>query len=179
MVGRASFSKEEIIAKYFDLILLKDDYYIKVDRLRCEIDESYYSLPIGKIIDNKSIQELLFANNINVVSDLIDSSVETIMTLLSPDINNCINNLSSLNGNMKEDFLSRIDDLINSLRDKEKEIIGLRNGFEGEALTLESIGQKYGVTRERIRQLEKKVVTKAQTLFEDQSFQRDTARIVG
>jgi RNA polymerase primary sigma factor len=40
------------------------------------------------------------------------------------------------------------------LPDRERHIIDLRFGFEGECWTLEAIGQELGLTRERVRQLE-------------------------
>lgn len=49
--------------------------------------------------------------------------------------------------------------LLNELYLKEKTIIKLRYGFDGnEPKTLEEIGSLYGLTRERIRQIEKKVL---------------------
>ena len=52
--------------------------------------------------------------------------------------------------------------LMNSkLTDKEKNVILYRFGFvDGETHTLEEIGQKMGVTRERIRQIESKSIRK-------------------
>jgi RNA polymerase primary sigma factor len=45
--------------------------------------------------------------------------------------------------------------MVNSLDEREAEIIKLRFGLEGrEELTLEEVGKKFRVTRERIRQLE-------------------------
>ena len=42
-----------------------------------------------------------------------------------------------------------------SLRDRDRAILRLRFGFEtGEVETLESVAQRYGITRERVRQLE-------------------------
>ncbi|KAB2826219.1 sigma factor-like helix-turn-helix DNA-binding protein [Aliivibrio finisterrensis] len=46
------------------------------------------------------------------------------------------------------------------LKDREKEIIELRMGFHGSILTLEEVGTKFGVSRERIRQIQKKHVAK-------------------
>ncbi|ABV87629.1 sigma factor-like helix-turn-helix DNA-binding protein [Shewanella pealeana] len=46
------------------------------------------------------------------------------------------------------------------LKDREKEIIELRMGFHGHILTLEEVGTKFGVTRERIRQIQKKHVAR-------------------
>lgn len=46
------------------------------------------------------------------------------------------------------------------LNDREKEIIELRMGFNGHILTLEEVGAKFGVTRERIRQIQKKHIVR-------------------
>lgn len=47
------------------------------------------------------------------------------------------------------------------LTSREKEVLMLRNGFmDDEIMTLEAIGQIYGVTRERVRQIEAKALMK-------------------
>ena len=44
---------------------------------------------------------------------------------------------------------------------REKDVLMLRNGFgDKEEMTLEAIGQKYGITRERVRQIEAKALLK-------------------
>ena len=40
------------------------------------------------------------------------------------------------------------------LTEREKEVLLLRFGFYGEPWTLEEIGKKYHITRERVRQIE-------------------------
>ncbi len=54
-----------------------------------------------------------------------------------------------------------IDGVLNSLNDREKEIIRLRFGLtDGHSRTLEEVGREFGVTRERIRQIEFKSLAK-------------------
>ncbi len=48
------------------------------------------------------------------------------------------------------------------LTDREREIIILRFGIGGQSYTLEEVGAKFGVTRERIRQIEAKALMKLQ-----------------
>ncbi|MDI9355040.1 MAG: sigma-70 domain-containing protein [Cyanobium sp. MAG06] len=60
-----------------------------------------------------------------------------------------------------KDQISEI--LSNILTDKEIEIIEMRNGlgkYEGYQHTLEEVGERFAVTRERIRQIEVKVLEK-------------------
>lgn len=58
------------------------------------------------------------------------------------------------------DVLATID------REREREIVGRRFGLFDRKETLEQIGEMLGITRERVRQLEKSVVTKLRTMAE-------------
>lgn len=54
-----------------------------------------------------------------------------------------------------------VKDLLSSLSEREQKIIRLRFGLEdGKSHTLEEVGQEFNVTRERIRQIEAKALTK-------------------
>ena len=58
---------------------------------------------------------------------------------------------------------------LNTLPDREREVIELRYGLSGvEPLTLEQVGQAFGVTRERIRQIDTNTLKKLQQLPEAQ-----------
>jgi len=50
---------------------------------------------------------------------------------------------------------------VNSLKDREREVLLCRFGLEdGNKMTLEAVGDKFGVTRERVRQIENSAVAK-------------------
>lgn len=55
----------------------------------------------------------------------------------------------------------QIDQVLDSLTDREKRVLELRYGIEdGRPRTLEEVGKEFGVTRERIRQIESKALRK-------------------
>lgn len=55
----------------------------------------------------------------------------------------------------------QLDDVLHTLTDREKRVLELRFGIEdGRPRTLEEVGKEFGVTRERIRQIEAKALRK-------------------
>ena len=60
------------------------------------------------------------------------------------------------------------------LTEREKEVIKLRYGFYGRQYTLQEIGQLYGLTRERVRQIEVKIIEKLQNDKNIQQFDQTT-----
>ena len=71
------------------------------------------------------------------------------------------NAVSPYEGLLEKNLNSDLSSMVNSLDKREAEIIKLRFGLEGrDELTLEEVGRKFHVTRERIRQLEYLALTK-------------------
>ena len=70
---------------------------------------------------------------------------------------------------IKKDQIIEIYDLLNSaLNDREKEILEMRYGLgESKIYTLKEIGVKLNITRERVRQIEKKSIIKLKKYLED------------
>jgi len=54
-----------------------------------------------------------------------------------------------------------IDEVLSALTDREAKVLRMRFGLAGnKMMTLEEVGRKFGVTRERIRQIEAKALRK-------------------
>jgi RNA polymerase primary sigma factor len=61
----------------------------------------------------------------------------------------------------QNELLERIDEVLGSLSEREAQVIRLRFGIEdGYARTLDQIGRTFGVSRERIRQIEERALNK-------------------
>ena len=57
---------------------------------------------------------------------------------------------------MRESLNEKVDQMLKDLSEREAMILKMRFGFSGEVETLENIGRKIGLSRERIRQIEKR-----------------------
>ena len=56
---------------------------------------------------------------------------------------------------------SKLNDVLDTLTDREENVLRLRFGLDdGRTRTLEEVGKVFGVTRERIRQIEAKALRK-------------------
>ncbi|GAB4135990.1 MAG: RNA polymerase sigma factor RpoD/SigA [Planctomycetota bacterium] len=56
--------------------------------------------------------------------------------------------------------LSRMKELLDMLDSRESKILKLRYGIDGEPMTLKAIGKRFGLTRERVRQMEQHALQK-------------------
>jgi len=71
------------------------------------------------------------------------------------------NALPPVDAASKQLLKEQIDDVLSSLSDREQRVLQLRFGLEdGRSRTLEEVGREFNVTRERIRQIEAKVLRK-------------------
>lgn len=157
---RNALSTDEMMFRYFDIIANENKYYMNLDAAVVAVDNEYLEMPVKLVVSNSISRELLFSNGVNKVRDLANLSVESLLTIFSPDIDGAYLFIFNLKEENKDSFHNDIDSIFNSLSDKELKILAIRNGLGCDKITLEEAGQQFGFTRERSRQIEKNATEK-------------------
>ncbi len=70
---------------------------------------------------------------------------------------------------MRESLKKKVDQLLEDISERETKILKMRFGFFGEAKTLEEIGKEIGLSRERVRQIEKRAKSKLKAKLQNES----------
>ena len=71
---------------------------------------------------------------------------------------------------MQASLSAKVDELLEDLSEKEALILKMRFGFLGEVRTLEEVGKEIGLSRERVRQIEKKAKLKLKLKLQSESW---------
>ncbi len=134
-----------------DAVMLKGDY------------PTIYEISEGLEINLEKVQELMveFQETISLSSPIGEDIYleDTIPSEVHNDLeDNIIRNISA----------EQINEILNKLNEREKQILKLRFGFDGNQIhTLEDIGQSFSITRERVRQIEQKTLEKLRIRYSD------------
>ena len=160
----------------YDVILNFDNYYRDVDDI---ISNSLFieNINIQYLIKSNALIELLNNLGVYLISDLSNISTESFIAIFSINIKRVI---GYLNGNSDFDVIDSlkmtIDKCFNiKITDqKNLNILFERYGILEKYSTLEEVGHKFGITRERVRQICEKCYNKINSNFinccEDISF---------
>lgn len=81
----------------------------------------------------------------------------------------------------QESMLEDIEKMLNKLMPKEKDVLIMRYGLNnnGEKKTLDEIGTQYGVSRERIRQIENRAISKLKKMCKNENLKRNLKNYFG
>ncbi len=81
----------------------------------------------------------------------------------------------------QESLLDDIHKMLNQLNQKEKDVLIMRYGLDdnGQKKTLDEIGTRYGVSRERIRQIETRAISKLKKLCKNQNLSGNLRNYIG
>ncbi|MBR5341630.1 MAG: hypothetical protein IK151_06870 [Erysipelotrichaceae bacterium] len=135
------------------------DYYTDIlsDSVN-RIDKSNSNLSCSTYINNTFILQLLGTQDIKTVGDIINSRIDNLIVSFSPDLLGCIGEIDTISESITSFTVDAIQKVFNEAFDERTlEILYRRNGFlTGESETLEALGSRYDLTRERVRQVESK-----------------------
>lgn len=107
--------------------------------------------PIKKI---KKLEEVIFWN-VSLDREVGDEWRDTLADLLEDS-----NTLRPDQFAEKNTLRDNLDMILGMLDDREAKIVKMRYGIDGPKYTLEQVGEEFNVTRERVRQIEQKVIQK-------------------
>lgn len=108
-------------------------------------------IPQEKIADSLRVS----GRHVSVDAPFVEGEDNSLLDVL-------VNNDSPIadRGLMSESLLQEIDRALNTLSEREKSIIKMFFGIGCNEMTLEEIGEKFGLTRERVRQIKEKSIRK-------------------
>ena len=139
------------------------EYYNKMSKIIAQFTAEYGHSPSPEELVEETgwtrdrIDTLLDLDlNITSLEAPVGSEDETSFGDLLPD-----NSYNPVAASLRESDKQTIMAVLSTLSEREKEVIALRFGIENDIpLTLEEVGERYNVTRERIRQIENRALKK-------------------
>jgi len=139
------------VNRYIMAKIKEDGFYPSIERISRDL----------KITDGKVEKILLDFQDTMSLNMSIGEDIFLEDTLINEDG-------SSLEDKVIEELGRRqVIDMVNALDEREKEILKMRFGLDGyEIHTLEEIGNEFRITRERVRQIEKRTLEKLRSVFQ-------------
>jgi hypothetical protein len=100
------------------------------------------------------LEEVIFGN-VSLDREVGDEGRDTLADLIEDN-----NTLRPDQFAEKNALRNNLDMILAMLDDREAKIVKMRYGIDGPKYTLEQVGEEFDVTRERVRQIEQKVIQK-------------------
>ena len=106
-------------------------------------------LPVDKVVESLKVS----GRHISVDAPFVDGEDNSLLDVLVNDDSPMADNTL-----VSESLSREIDRVLSTLADREKEIIQMFFGIGMQEMTLEEIGDRFGLTRERVRQIKEKAI---------------------
>jgi len=106
-------------------------------------------IPVDKISDTLKVS----GRHISVDAPFVEGEDNTLLDVL-PNDDSPMADKSLVN----ESLSREIDRALSTLSDREKQIVEMFFGINHQEMTLEEIGDKFNLTRERVRQIKEKAI---------------------
>lgn len=107
-------------------------------------------MPIDKIFDTIKIS----GRHVSVDAPFVEGEENSLIDVL-PNEDSPVADSNLLNESLSKEIERALDNLLN---DRERDIIKMFFGLGMQEMTLEEIGSKFGLTRERVRQIKEKAI---------------------
>jgi RNA polymerase primary sigma factor len=132
------------ISKAFSKFEQENERKPSAEELADELD-----IPVDKIADTLKVS----GRHISVDAPFVDGEDNSLLDVLVND-DSPMADRSLVN----ESLSTEIDRALSTLTDREKDILQMFFGIGTQEMTLEEIGDKFGLTRERVRQIKEKAI---------------------
>jgi len=132
------------ISKAFSKFEQENERRPSPEELADELD-----IPVDKISDTLKVS----GRHISVDAPFVEGEDNSLLDVLINDDSPMADRAL-----VNESLAREIDRALSTLTDREKEIIQMFFGIETQEMTLEEIGDKFGLTRERVRQIKEKAI---------------------
>lgn len=113
---------------------------------------AHLGFPIKKV---KKLEEVIYGN-ISLDSDVGEDGSKDKLGDMIADTKTATPDQVAETGSLR----TNLDTILGMLDEREAKIIKMRYGIDGPKYTLEQVGEEFDVTRERVRQVEQKVIQK-------------------
>lgn len=139
----------------FNIINNLDDYYRKIDYL-FNTTLSFEGIEVANLVQSKDMVEVLNSISVKTITDLLKLSNESLLAIFCINIDHI---LTLLNKDDDRDIISTLKNIttscfsVISTDPRNFDIFYEKNGIVGKPMTLEAVGKKYNITRERVRQI--------------------------
>lgn len=154
--------------KFYDLIQNKENHSKKIRDCIAGIHSSFLQRKVDDFVTDPIMLSTFTYMGCESVNDIVSLDVDVLMMATSLAYADFIADLEFMKDDFKNAFVKIMKAAIDSLNERDKEVIEYRNGFYGkETHTLEETGSVYGLTRERVRQIEVRGISKLTDSLKD------------
>lgn len=157
------------------------DKIARMRRTGAELEEELGRVPTDDELAyalNISVNKVAHLKSVSVRPTSLDAPVGEDDSTEFGDLIGDDNAVSPFENLKNKNILNDLQDMVDQLDPRESEIIRLRFGLGGEQpLTLEEVGERFKITRERVRQLQNIALTRMRRILSDRERQRNLEEI--
>jgi len=159
--NKSNESKLALTYRFLQLLKKYYEWYRIVDNKLEKIPELFNAIEVTELELSENQLSLLIFNNIFTLKNLKNMTVNSLICIFCTDIEEFINEIGKYTYSKKEILLNLKEGFNSIVKDEWAKVLDMRFAFNNyKRRTLAEIGNELNLTRERIRQIEKKAVNK-------------------